>query len=357
MSCVITNPEAVSAEWLTKVLSQDGSLPRGQVVSVRVASESSYTSIIGRLTLTYSDDAPPAMPTRLFLKICNPSSEQRVVGSIQRRNEVEFHNNLVTLMPRPPIVHCYQAVYCEETGASHLVFDDVSKTHFQVEPSLPPPMRQAEKAIDAFSEFHAFWWDHWALGDIDALPTQKSVAEHVNNTREHFPQFVDSLGGGLTGSQRQVYEKTLASLPSLMERVIRGKDLTLIHGDSNFSNVLLPHDPDRDRALIIDWQLWGVSFAAEDLAHLMALFWEKEHRQRMEKDLLMRYYEGLIRNGVENYEWTECWNDYRLAVILRVLFMPMWFWLAGSPDSWWQRSLARAMQAFEDSGCQELLKS
>lgn len=357
MSCVITNPEAVSAEWLTKVLRQGGSLPRGQVVSVHVVSESSYTSISGRLTLTYSDEVPPTMPTHLFLKICKPSSEQHVVGSSQRRHEVEFQNNVATLMPSPPIVPCHQAVYCEETGASNLIFDDVSVTHFQVESSLPPPARQAEKAIDAFAEFHAFWWDHQALGDIDVLPSQKSVKEYVNNTHEHYPRFVDSLGGRLTASQRQVYEKTLVSLPSLMERVTRGKNLTLIHGDANWSNVLLPHDPDRDRALIIDWQLWGVSFAAEDLAHLMALYWEKECRQRMERDLLTRYHQGLIRHGVENYEWTECWNDYRLAVILRVLFMPMWFWVSGSPDSWWQRSLVRAMQAFEDLGCMELLES
>ncbi len=357
MPFVITKPEAVTAEWLTKVLYQSGSLSRGQVVSVSVASESSYTSIIGRLTLVYSDDAPSTIPTRLFLKIGDPSSEQRVVGSRQRRHEVEFHNNVATLMPNPPIARCHQAVYCQETGASHLIFDDVSETHFQVESSLPPPARQAGKAIDAFAEFHAFWWDHQALGDIDTLPSQKSVAEYVNNTREHFPRFVDSLGDRLTSSQRQVYEKTLASLPSLMERVTQGKNLTLIHGDANFSNVLLPHDPDTDRALIIDWQLWGVSFAAEDLAHLMALYWEKEHRQRMEKDLLTRYHQGLIRHGVENYKWTECWNDYRLAVILRVLFMPMWFWVTGSPDSWWQRSLVRVMQAFEDLGCLELLES
>ncbi|MBL7165933.1 MAG: phosphotransferase [Dehalococcoidales bacterium] len=357
MSCVITNPEAVSAEWLTKALRQGGSLPRGQVVSVRVVSESSYSSIIGRLTLTYSDDAPPTMPTRLFLKISNPSAEQRVVGSSQRRNEVEFNNKVAAVMPSPPIVRCFQAVYCEETGAAYLIFDDVSETHFQVEPSLPPPAHQAGKAIDAFAEFHAFWWDHQRLGDIDALPSQKSVAEHVNNTREHFPRFMDFLGDRLIASQRQVYEKTLASLPNLMERVTQGKNLTLIHGDSNWGNVLLPYDPDTDRALIIDWQLWGVSFAAEDLAHLMALYWEKEHRQRMERDLLTRYHQGLIQHGVENYEWTECWNDYRLAVILRVLFMPMWFWESGSPDSRWQRSLVRAMQAFEDLGCLELLES
>ncbi|MFC1946740.1 oxidoreductase family protein [Chloroflexota bacterium] len=356
MSCMITKPEDVTAEWLTDVLYQSGSLPRGHVISVRVVSESSNTAKIGRLTLTYSDVVPSTMPARLFLKISDPYSKTPVVGSEQRRCEVEFHNNIAPLMPNPPVIRCHYAVYCEETGASNLIFDDVSETHFAVGSTLPPPARQAEKAIDAFSEFHAFWWDHQTLGDTYSPQNQKSVTENISNIRQNFPRFANFLGDRLTASQRQDYEKTLTLLPSLMERVTRGMNLTLIHGDSDSSNVLLPRDPDTDKALIIDWQLWGVSFAAGDLAHMIALFWDKEYRQRMEKHLLKRYHQGLIRHGVKNYEWTDCWNDYRLAVILRVLFMPMWFWMNGAPASLWERSFVRAIQAFEDLGCQELLE-
>jgi aminoglycoside phosphotransferase (APT) family kinase protein len=139
--------------------------------------------------------------------------------------------------------------------------------------------------------------------------------------------------------------------------VTGGKNLTLIHGDANLSNVLLPHDPDRNSAIIIDWQLWGVSFGTMDLSHLMALFWDREHRLSMEKDLLMRYHQRLVRHGVKSYEWADCWHDYRLAVILRVLFMPMWFRLGGSSVSWWKKSLERAMQSFADLECLELLDS
>jgi hypothetical protein len=252
MSCVITSPDAVRPEWLTEALYHSGYLPHGRVVHARATSEPSYTSTIARLTLTYSDDAPPAAPTRLFLKLARPDAKQRVVGSRQRRNEVTFHTRVATSMPGPPVVRCHQAVYCPETGASHLLFDDVSATHFAGQSWLPPPLHQAEKAMDAFAEFHAFWWDHPALSELDALPTPASVAEHVDNTRTHFPRFVDALDDRLPGPQLAVYERTLASLPRLWERVLRGTDLTLIHGDANFSNVLLPRDPDEARALIID---------------------------------------------------------------------------------------------------------
>ena len=202
MSCMITEPENVTAEWLTDVLRQTGSLPKGQVSSVCVVSESSNTAKIGRLTLTYSDLVPSKMPAHLFLMISNPHSITPVVGNEQRRCEVEFHNTIATLMPNPPVIRCHYAVYCEETGASNLIFDDVSETHFAVSSIQPPPVRQAEKAIDAFAEFHAFWWDHQILGDTYSPQNQTSVTEDVNNIREHFPRFADFLGDRLTASQR-----------------------------------------------------------------------------------------------------------------------------------------------------------
>jgi aminoglycoside phosphotransferase (APT) family kinase protein len=352
---MITNPEAVTAEWLTEVFRKGGSLPRGHVESVHVVSESSYSSTIGRLMLTWSDDAPPAMPTRLFLKICQSGLDDRVVGNVRRQNEVRFHNEVAARMSDPPIARCHWAVYDGKTGVSYLIFDDVAESHFQVEPSVVPSAKQAGKVIDAFAGIHGFWWDHQSLGDSFPLPDQKTDTEQINSTRECFPRFADVLGDRLSPSQRLMFEKTITMLPKLGERAYRSGNLTLIHGDPNWGNVLLPRDLEAGIALIIDWQLVRVGYAAEDLAFLITLFWDREPRQRMEKDLLKRYHQGLVRYGVENYGWTEFWNDYRLAVISGMLFTPMWFWATGSSDSWWEPSLYRVMQACEDLGCIELL--
>ena len=56
-----------------------------------------------------------------------------------------------------------------------------------------------------------------------------------------------------------------------------------------------------------------------------------------------------------NYDWASCWHDYRLAVITRVLFMPMWFWVGGDQLADCYASFDRATQAFADLGCSELL--
>ncbi|HEY3342656.1 MAG TPA: phosphotransferase, partial [Anaerolineae bacterium] len=310
---------------------------------------------IVRLSLTYSQDAPPAAPTHLFLKLSRPDSHQHVVGSEERRKEVELHSRVAVLMPQPPVVCCYRAAYDAQTGASYLLFDDVAATHFGGDRSPMPRMAHWEKAIDSFAAWHAFWWDHPALPQIADFPSEAAVTSKIDGIRECYARFADFAGDHLSSLQRQIYGRVLASLPRLLQRASRGRRLTLIHGDANPSNVLLPYDTVAGKALIIDWQLWGVSYATEDLSHMIALYWDKDQRSAMERALLMRYHDQLVQHGVTQYDWADCWYDYRLAVIDRVLFMPMWFWNAGAPSSEVWSSLKKAMQAFDDLQCVELL--
>jgi hypothetical protein len=305
------------------------------------------------LALSYSEGTPTGLPHRLLLKLSRLDSKQRVVGAEQRRREVVFHTRVAAMMPDPPVVRCLHAAYDEQSGASHLLFDDMSETHIQAERSVPPPLNQSASAMEALADFHAFWWDNPALSTVEELPSRESVEEHIAHTVASFHRFAASCADALSSERRTTYETAMDALPRLYERVTGHRNLTLIHGDANFSNVLLPRDPESARSLIIDWQLWGASFAAEDLSHLIALFWNREHRERMERELLGRYYEHLLRARPLAWTWRDLWDDYRLAVILRVLFMPVWFWQAGSPA--WRGSLELALQAFDDLGCRELL--
>jgi hypothetical protein len=356
-SGVITDPEQATPEWIARVLRQGGHLLCGEVTQVRADVDSSYTSTIARLSLSYSADAPPSAPARLFLKLSRVDPAQRVVGSPQRRAEVRFHNEVVARMPVAPVARCYHAVYDEASGASHLLFDDLAATHCGGDIRTPPARPHCERAIEAFADFHAFWWDNPALREFATPSSLEEMAASISAIRACYPRFADAAGERLDARQRRAYEQVLVSLPKLMERVTSGHGITLIHGDANLSNVLLPRDPEKDRALIIDWQLWNASYAAEDLANLMALFWDGEQRRALEGDLLKRYHDRLLQHGVRGYAWADCRRDYQLAVITRVLFMPMWFWESGQRDARTWLSLEYAWQAFDDLGCRERLET
>jgi Ser/Thr protein kinase RdoA (MazF antagonist) len=209
--------------------------------------------------------------------------------------------------------------------------------------------------MDAFARIHGFWWDHPSLSEIDDLPSVESTATYVDSVRTCFPGFADLLGESLSTHRRTIYDRVLAELPRLSERLTRGSDLTLIHGDAHWGNVLIARDSRRDGSLIIDWQLWGISFAAEDLANLMALQWPRRSLAQIERDLLQRYHRRLVRAGVQTFTWEDCWSDYRLAVVTRVLFMPMWQWSSGQPRRDWSRNLEHALLAYEDLGCAQLV--
>ena len=347
--------QPLTPEWLTKVLRRHSALPQGRVIDMHIATEDSYTATITRLRLDYSPDAPQSAPMQVLLKQSRHESAQSVVGAEQRQHEVDFHNRVAAQMPDASFPRCYYAAYSAETGASRLLFDDVSETHFAAPSSVPPGRPHCDRAIDALAAFHAFWWDNPALAEIASLPGAESVASDIAGMRDHFPSFADFAAERLTAPQRHVYDVVLEQLPRLLGRVTSGKHLTLIHGDANLSNILLPRDADCGKGLIIDWQLWGISFAAHDLAHLIALHWQMDRHRALERELLKRYHDQLLQHGVADYDWRACWDDNRLAVILRVLFMPMWFWTSGAPLASVWVSLERATAAFTDLDCAELL--
>jgi hypothetical protein len=76
----------------------------------------------------------------------------------------------------------------------------------------------------------------------------------------------------------------------------------------------------------------------------------------MERALLKRYHHELLRYGVANYDWEECWLDYRVSA-MRNLFIPAWHWSVKVPAAVWWSHLERAMLAFHDLECDELLEA
>ena len=57
---------------------------------------------------------------------------------------------------------------------------------------------------------------------------------------------------------------------------------------------------------------------------------------------------------MRGYGWQQCWDDYRLSVILVSIFIPVWRWAVfrWAPDL---AAVHRSMAAFEDLECADLL--
>ena len=166
--------------------------------------------------------------------------------------------------------------------------------------------------------------------------------------------FIDFLGDGLLAKRRKIYDLLLSSKYKIWGRLTDATGLTVTHGDAHWWNLLYPHDTDKHRVRLFDWQLWHVDVGARDLAFMIALGGYAERRAATEQNLMRLYYESLIAHGVGNYTWDDCWNDYRWSAV-RNLNIPVIQWSEGRSAELWQGNLERAMLAYEELECSDLL--
>jgi Ecdysteroid kinase-like family len=355
MQIVISTPEQVTPEWLTNVLCKGGFLNRGKVTNIRnKLTKRLPLSVVSRLEVNYSADVPAFAPTKLFLKISAPNLLQ-VVSSENQNKEVEFYNLIAREMGDPPFIRCYDAAYSLESGNYYLLLDDLSETHFQSEPPHLPSKMYCESAVECLAQLHAFWWEDSRLGKkIGKLFADSELNAFVSEVEQNVISFIDFLGDRLSVKQHKIYDRLLSSTYRIWGRLTDASGLTVTHGDAHWWNLLYPHDMDRDRVCLFDWQLWHVDVGARDLAFMVALGGYSERNPAMEQNLILRYYDSLTAHGVRKYTWEDFWNDYRWSAI-RNLNIPVIQWSQGRNAELWWNNLKRAMLAYEDLRCSELL--
>lgn len=352
MNAVIEKIHHVTAEWLNSVLQSSGCLERGKVIHVRTepSLKVGATSDRFHLEIDYEGDRPRTAPARLFLKISHPQ-----FFGISKK-EIDFYRASEGTGVRLPILQCYNAAWANTAEVSHLLLQDLSETHAEIDTSRGPIRSECERAVECLAKIHAFWWDHPRLGeDIGARITTDSVnlfTMYLENCLDRLSEFI---GDRLSERRHTLYRYVLSSYPTLFrKRMDTGVPDTLVHGDAHLANFMLPNNPDEDSTILIDWQSWRVDRGSDDLAHMMALNWGPDQRQSMEKDLLVHYHNRLLEEGVTGYTWDKCWYGYRASTI-RVLFTPLLHFDSKLPLSVWWPLLENSFHAFEDLECRELL--
>ena len=349
MKKVLTTVDEVTPEWLTSVLRVNGFLKQGEVISVQqILTKPLPLSVVSRLVVTYSSDL--TAPSQLFLKIANSAMLQ---GNAR---EVDFYRTVAMEMSSSSLICCYDAQYSDEFGGCHLLLEDLSQTHFQPESPLPPTPLHCKLAVESLAEFHATWWDHPRLDNgIGAIFNDEGLGEFLSDVEKNILRFVDFLGEQLSVDQRSIYDRLLASKEQIWGHLTDARGLTVTHGDAHWWNLLYPRDATKHRVCLFDWQLWHLDLGPRDLAFMIALGGYSDRMASIEPKLVRHYYDTLIRHGVKNYGWDDCWRDYRWSA-LRNLNIPVIQWSQGRSADLWQSNLARAMLAYDELRLFELLE-
>lgn len=349
---IIQDTEALMPAWLTQTLYDRGALTAGAVTGVTCSDEDfrqGYVAHITRVNLTYSADAAGTLPPSLILKMMRDDlhPELRSAG----RHEVEFYQAMES--PTIPLIYSAEV---DAADHSHILMQDLSRTHTQRPLPIPPSNRHCEQIVETLAKLHAHWWNAPALGvslgQRYSLEQDAPVRQRLYDT---YPKFADHLGDALLPAQRQMYEKILQSnmLDRLADRLIQQHNVTLVHGDVHTGNVMLPREA-QHQVMLIDWHLWAINLGTLDLAFMIALHWSPARRAVLEKELVRRYYDTLIEHGVTGYSWDDCWNDYRLEVLVMML-VPIGQYRRGSPAGVVWFGLQDSSAAVMDLNCAELL--
>ena len=361
---IISAASNVTPGWVTRALHRNGIATDTDVGAVRVVlSKKLPVSSVHRLAVEYADGKNDGhRPRTLFLKLGGARGEFEATDIAGP--EVEFYNELAPGIGCPPLIRCYDAVFDEETGRSHVLMEDLTETHNQPEQKSAPSEAMSRRAIEALAKVHAVWWKNSASdlgsGISDCGAGEPAVIENASSFNEEWLRnFVEDLGKNvpefsdaarLTKKQKEAYARMLGAAPRIWGRLLDKNGLTVTHGDLHWWNYLYPNDAARDSVRLFDWQLWHVDLGARDLAFLLALGGFAEPRPAIESSLLRSYHEAL---GVEGYTWEMLMHDYRWSAI-RNLNIPIIYWKQGKHYSTWQDALRRALDAFERLGCAEL---
>lgn len=356
---VITQVEQVTPQWLTAVLHQSPALTNGQVVAVELAGGRGNWSQNGRLHLTYSPDAQGECPTHLFLKLVSTDIGD---GEFFLPAEVTYYTRDYLDVPDAPLVRCYHAAYDPAQHRYHLLLADLSATH-QAGYDKTPTLGHGQALAEALASLHARWWGPARLNESgaavhDAAHLQRFVAIGAPG----IPHVLEHFGRKLESHWPEQIGRIFAQLPGkLAARAEDRTHFTLLHGDANPGNMLVPKEGGERPIYLIDQQPfdWSITTWAGvyDLAYIMALYWPTDLRRTLEIPVLRHYQLQLAARGVADYAWAQLHADYRLCVAQMVPVAVEYMRDGGDPawNTFRFGLVQRTLTAFDDLHCGELL--
>lgn len=355
---VIECVEQVTSNWLTDVLTKSGALTAGKVTQFEAEAGGGHWSKNAKLQLTYSNDSAGERPIYLFLKLVNTDLGD---GEFFLSAEVNYYTRDYIELPEAPLVCCYTAAYDPSKHSYHLLLADVSATHKPAYDMIPT-LEYGKALAEGLAILHAHWWGANRLQELNVIFHDTRHLTRAATIGREGIKFVNSIFGDRLKSHwpaliDQIYDQLPASISK------HGQDrsnFTLIHGDPNPGNILVPHEGVRPIYFIdqqpFDWSI-TVWHGVYDLAYIMALYWPSNLRRELEVPVLQHYLAKLQERGVKEYSWEQLYEDYRLAVLIMVPIAVEYMADGGDPD--WNDFryglVQHTLTACDDLKCNELL--
>ena len=345
-------PEELTAEWFSRVLAARA--PGVEVSAVRVLDRHAGTTGRVRVALDYAGGTRG--PESVFVKLPPFDPEQRAIVELtgMGRREARFYAELAGTLPvRLP--HPYHADFEADGSRYVMVLEDLEASGCRFPgPDDEDAAARARLVVAGHARIHATLWEsqrfekdlRWVEPPMRHEFGAALVARSLELFANEMPPAFREVG--------RLYVDHMNAICDLWDEGER----TLIHGDSHLGNLFEDVSGEEPEIGFLDWAVVSRAPGIRDVAYYLSNSMPTELRRARERDLLVRYRDGLAAAGVDAPDPDALWRRYRLHVA--------YSWVAAAVtsamgDKWQPKavgmaSMARATAAVADLGTVELLR-
>jgi len=308
-----------TVKWLNEALTSSDKLGTDKVVSCQAVDSDvpGQTAEIILLNVQYKNDNSP-LPRKMVAKVTsrNPAVLEQVIANYdQYRRETSFYREFPDIGIAVP--HCLYERHNPETQDCVILMEDLGPAE---SPSWAISTSQVKDALDKLPAFHAKWWNNPILKQKDWM---------VQNDNKAFYEAgygAANAGASVIDSLYENADTTILIMEAMAGKVdsfidyISAQPLTFVHGDYHAKQMFFPTEAGGKFA-VIDWQFPFVAQGAWDFARMLGMCMSTEDRRTNEADLLLKYHQGLLANGITDYSMAQLKNDYRVGLIISQMIM------------------------------------
>jgi hypothetical protein len=308
---VVTDPVELTPEWLTQALRVSGVLAPGVAVT-SLAHRRVGSGQVGACYLldpTY-DDTTDA-PSSLVAKVASQDEGSRAfaVRLDTYGREVAFYTDIADeLAIRVP--RCFGAALSPARDAFVLLLEDLGPAT-ECEQIAGCTTAQAAVALDALAALHGTSWRSEELGELDWLRSGLGVWEGI----------AAGIGDIRLGLRARYGERLEPEFLEVMEHLAGGaceawvrtmrEPLCLWHCDFRLDNLMFDARGGQVPVVALDWQSVTLARGTADASYFVGAGLPVDDRRAHEEGLLRGYHDALLGHGARDYDWGECWEDYR----------------------------------------------
>lgn len=261
-----------------------------------------------RLELTYAR-RPELAPDTVIAKVAStdPASRHMSAATGAYQREVLFYRHLSDLT-EVRVPRCFHTDITDDLCDFVLLLEDMgpAKTVEQIGGCTPD---QADLALAQAAALHGGSWHRTEVTQQGWLPVENVWNALAGAIPQVTDPWLERFGAYLDPEHVGVVRRLGSEVPGWLATLAEHR--TLWHGDFRLDNLLFDAQGGSTPIAVVDWQSTAAAPGIIDVSYFLGNSLSSSDRATHERALVGEYHQRLLNHGVENYDFEQCWREYR----------------------------------------------